>query len=73
MLTQKFQLFTLGQEQEQSFNKLKKNLFKGETLRYFDPEAKTPVITDASPIGLDAVLVQIQEENGESFVTLVKA
>ena len=61
MLTRKNQPFTWGQDQEQSFNKLKEKLSKAETLGYFDPKARTQVIADASPVGLGAVLVQIQK------------
>ena len=39
---------------------------KTETLGYFDSAAKTRVITDASPVGLGAILVQ--EQNGEERV-----
>lgn len=37
---------------------MKKSLEKSETLSYFDKTAKTKVITDASPVGVGAVLVQ---------------
>ena len=49
-----------------AFNELKKRLAKTETLGYFDSAAKTRVITDASPVGLGAILVQ--EQNGEERV-----
>ena len=55
-----------GKEQEVAFNELKKRLAKTDTLRYFDSAAKTRVITDASPVGLGAILVQ--EQNGEERV-----
>ena len=61
MLLRKNQPFTWGQDQEQSFNKLKEKLCKARTFRYFDPKARTQVIADASPVGLGAVLVQIQK------------
>lgn len=41
-------------------------LANAEVLAYFDKEAKTKVIADASPVGLGAVL--IQEQNGENGV-----
>lgn len=45
---------------------MKKRLAKTETLGYFDSGAKTRVITDASPVGFGAILVQGQ--NGEERV-----
>ena len=62
-LTRKDVHFSWGKEQEVAFNELKKRLAKTETLGYFDSAAKTLVITDASPVGLGAILVQ--EQNGE--------
>ena len=49
-----------GPEQQQSFDVLKKRLSSAETLGYFDKNAPTKVIADASPVGLGAVLVQEQ-------------
>ena len=57
--------FSWGKEQEVAFNELKR-LAKTETLGYFDSAAKTRVITDASPVGLGAIIVQ--EQNGEERV-----
>ena len=65
-LTRKDVHFSWGKEQEVAFNELKKRLAKTETLGYFDSVAKTRVITDASPVGLGAFLVQ--EQNGEERV-----
>ena len=31
-----------------------------ETLDYFDKDAETRLVTDASPVGLEAVLTQVQ-------------
>lgn len=42
---------------------MKKRLAKSENLGYFDINARTRVITNASPVGLGAVLTQ--EQNGE--------
>ncbi|MCG8032064.1 MAG: RNA-directed DNA polymerase, partial [Candidatus Thiodiazotropha taylori] len=53
--------FIWGEEQRASFDKLKRLLANADTLGYYDVNAKTQVITDASPVGLGAVLVQEQE------------
>ena len=54
--------FVWGSEQEASFQELKQQLASAPVLAYFDKEAHTQVIADASPVGLGAVLVQ--EKNG---------
>ena len=56
--------FVWGSEQEASFQELKQQLATCSVpvLAYFDKEAHTRVIADASPVGLGAVLVQ--EKNG---------
>ena len=59
-LTKAKEPFVWGIDQQNSFNELKKRLTCAETLGYFDKEAKTTVIADASPVGLGAVLVQEQ-------------
>ena len=51
-----------GPEQQQSFDELKKRVSSAETLGYFDKNAPTKMIADASPVGLGAVLVQEQGE-----------
>ena len=50
-------------EQEKSLQKLKEQIASAPVLAYFDKEARTQIIADASPVGLGAVLVQ--QENGE--------
>ena len=55
-----------GEEQNNAFNRLKRRLSSGETLDYFDKDAKKLIISDASPVGLTAVL--IQEQQGRSRV-----
>jgi hypothetical protein len=52
-----------GKEQDAAFVKLKEALANASMLAYFDVNAKTQVITDASPVGLGAVLVQKQGED----------
>ena len=63
-LARKGEPFVWGEEQEQSFQKLKNQVASAPVLAYFDKDAFTRVIADASPVGLGAVLVQ--EKNGES-------
>ena len=58
--------FVWSSEQETSFQELKKQLASAPVLAYFDKDAHTRVIADASPVGLGAVLVQ--DKNGESRV-----
>lgn len=60
-LMQKNVKFHFGKEQIDAFGKLKEALTSHETLGFFDVDAETKVITDASPIGLGAVLIQIQD------------
>ena len=61
-MTRKDVPFKWGTEQEVAFETLKSNLGRAETLAYFDRNAKvTRLITDTSPIGLGAVLTQVQE------------
>ena len=54
--------FVWGSEQEASFQELKQQLASAPVLAYFDKEAHTRVIADASPVGLGAVLVQESRE-----------
>ena len=56
--------FVWGKDQDASFKELKRLLASAPVLAYFDKDAHTRVIADASPVGLGAVLVQ--EKNGDS-------
>ena len=60
-LTKKKTEFVWGKEQQESFDAVKKRLARAETLGYYQKDAPTKVITDASPVGLGAVLVQEQQ------------
>ena len=60
-LTKKNAPFVWGDEQKKSFNKLKELMSAAGVLGYYDIEAETQVIADASPVGLGAVLVQKQK------------
>ncbi|CAB3987669.1 Transposon Tf2-9 poly, partial [Paramuricea clavata] len=65
-LTRKGVVFQWTKVHENAFNKLKSQLTNAESLAYFDKDAKTKIIADASPVGLGAVL--IQEQDGEDRV-----
>ena len=52
--------FVFGPEQQASFNELKKTLANAETLGYFNKDAKSRKMADASPVGLGAVLTREQ-------------
>ena len=62
-LTRKGVVFQWTKVHKDAFNKLKSQLENFESLAYFDKDAKTKIIADASPVGLGAVL--IQEQDGE--------
>lgn len=66
-LTKKNEPFRWNKEQQDSFQKLKNSLSANDTLGYFRLGAeKTQLVTDASNVGLGAVL--IQEYKGQSKV-----
>ena len=67
-LTRKNASFHWGSEQQESFDKLKLLLSNAETLGYYDVNAETQVISDASPVGLGAVLVQKQNNEHRVIV-----
>ena len=54
--------FAFGNEQKEAFEELKRRLSSAETLGYFDKDAPTQVVADASPVGLGAVLAQVQKD-----------
>jgi hypothetical protein len=62
LLMRKNQPFSWGPEQDAAFEKLKPCLANNTNLAYFDVNAETQVIADASPVGLGAVLIQKQGE-----------
>lgn len=61
-LTRKNQPFLFGQEQKKAFKSLKDALVSAHTLGYYDPKAKTRIVTDASPVGVAGILVQNQAD-----------
>jgi hypothetical protein len=68
-LTRKNSVFRWGKSEQESFDELKKRLASAETLGYYDKNAPTKVIADASHVGLGAVLVQELERHGASIFT----
>ncbi|KAF2903689.1 hypothetical protein ILUMI_02484 [Ignelater luminosus] len=61
--------FKWTRETERAFEKLKKQLVTPSVLGYFDPEKKTQLITDASPVALAGVLVQYDKNNKPSIIS----
>ena len=59
--------FRWNHQCEEAFNKLKEALSNTKNLAFFNPKLKTELIVDASPVGLGAILCQL-EENGHSHV-----
>ena len=57
-LTKKDKPFHWSEQQERSFQRIKELLTSAKVMAYFDPSKETELITDASPIGLSAILMQ---------------
>ena len=60
-LTRKHVKFVWGKEQQSAFKRLKSLISRADTLAYFKNDCKTRIIADASPVGLGAVLTQLQD------------
>ena len=50
-----------GTEENEAFEALKKQLAEASMMAFYDKDAPTEVVTDASPVGLGAILVQEQQ------------
>lgn len=73
ILTRQNVKFFWGQKQKESFRKLKEKLTNEETIgyMYFDTVAILQLVTDASLVGFEAVMLQIQ--NGENELSPMQA
>lgn len=60
--TKKNTTFEWGDDQERAFIKLKENLSSELAVGYYDIKDRTQVYADASPVGLGAVLIQINDK-----------
>ena len=47
-------------EQQAAFDKLKELIASTRAVAYFDVNSRTGIVADASPVGLSAVLIQLQ-------------
>lgn len=61
-LIKKDEIFVWGNEQKIAFEKLKKCLISDMVLGYYNVHDRTMIVADASPVGLGAVLIQIDEK-----------
>lgn len=66
-LTQKDVCFHWSEGQEKAFNMIKDAMSKAEKLGYYDVNDRTAVLADASPVGLGAILAQV-DRNYETRV-----
>lgn len=68
LLTKKDTLFEWKQEQQNAFEKLKQSLSSKLALGYYNIKDRTQLYADASPYGLGAVLIQIND-NGPRVIS----
>lgn len=61
-LLKKESIFVWGEEQNHSFLQVRKYLLDKKTLGIFDPKDKVELIADASPVGLGAILMQVDRD-----------
>jgi transposase InsO family protein len=67
-LTRKDSTFLWGTEQQEAFERLKFVLAQNPVLAYFDTNARTEVVCDASPVGIGAMLVQCDKNDNPRVV-----
>jgi hypothetical protein len=56
------------EEQEKSFNDLKKSLCKAVTISYLNIEKLTSIVVDASPRRLGTILTQLSKDGSNSII-----
>ena len=62
-LTKKDVFFHWGEAQRQAFHAITNAISETTLLTYYDPKEETALFTDASPVGVNAILAQ-KDENG---------
>lgn len=60
--------FTWAENDEKCFQTLKSSIVESITLGFFDKSDETEVVTDASPVGLGAILIQRNKDNMERVI-----
>ena len=62
-LTKKNVVFRWGEAQRQAFHAITNSISETTLLSYYDPKKETALFTDASPVGVNAILAQ-KDKNG---------
>ena len=63
-LTRKNETFRWEKEQQNALKTLKDAMTSAEVMAYYDPNAETRIIWDASPVGLGSIL---EQKHGDNF------
>ena len=72
ILTRKETKWEWSAEQQAAVEELKRHLVNEPIVSYFDPDGEVEIFTDASPVGLGAVLTQVERlHDGEIKRTTV--
>lgn len=64
--------FVWNKEQEHAFQELKRLITSAPALGFYDKNPETTLVTDASPVGIAAVLIQHQNVKGEKQPIIIK-